>query len=84
MSFREGHERPQANVRQWQHYIEIFVHVAVVQEVMAIESPEPPRFFDPACFWQMHAPVNVFVKAIVRGECERTAEEEGPLPGQPG
>ena len=43
-----GHESPEAKVRDGQHDIEILVHIAVMQQVVAIQTAEPPWLLHPA------------------------------------
>lgn len=83
MGLRSGHESSKANIGNGQDDIEILVHITVMQEVVAIESAEPPRFFDAAGFWQVHAPMDVFVKAIIGRKGDGSAEDKCPLSGHP-
>jgi len=62
--------------------VEILVHVAVVQEVVAVELAEPLWLFHPARLRQVHAPVNVFVKAVVSGKCKNPSGSEPPVSHQ--
>lgn len=42
-----------------------------MQKMMAVEAVEKPGLFQFSCFWQVHAPVDVFVCAVVgRNGCE--------------
>ena len=59
--------------------VEILVHVAVMQQVVAVEPAEPPGFFDPPRLWQVHAPVDVFVKTVVGGEGDARRRARTPI-----
>ena len=48
MRFRTGHESAEAEIGDGENHVEIFVHVAVVQQMVAIQAAEPPRFFHAA------------------------------------
>lgn len=63
--FRADYQGAKAEIGEGEHDVEVFVHVAVMQQVVAVEEAEPAGFFDPACFWEVHAPVNVFVETII-------------------
>ena len=84
MSLGAGHEGAKADIGERQDHVEVFVHVAVVEQMVSVQAAEPPGFFHPARLGQVHAPMNVFVKAVVRTEGNRSAEQESPLAGQPG
>lgn len=82
MGLGARHEGAEAKVRDGQHHIKIFVHVAVVEQVVAIQAAEPPWLFHATCFGQVHAPVDVFVKTIVEPECDQPPKGERPLAGE--
>ncbi len=58
-------ECAEAYISQRKHYIEILVHIPMMEKVMTVQFPEEPAFFEAALFWEMHAPVEVFVNTIV-------------------
>ncbi len=79
MGLGAGHECAEAEVGDGKHHVEIFMHVAVMQQMMAIQAAEPPWLFHSAGLWQMHAPVDVFVETIVKGEGAEATDHKSPL-----
>lgn len=49
LDFGTQQERAKKQVRQWQHHIEVLVHVPMMEQVMPIESVEDPRLFQFTC-----------------------------------
>ena len=64
--------------------VEILVHVAVMQEMVAVEFSKPPWFLHAARLREVHAPVDILVEAIIRRESQRTTYNEAPLSDCPG
>ena len=77
------HERAEDEVGEGEDHVEVLVHVAVVEDVVAVEEAEETSFFDAALLGEMHAPVHVFVDAVVGGCGDGTAEGDGPLAADP-
>lgn len=75
---RPQHQGTQAQVGQGQHDIEIFVHVAVVQQVMVVEAVKDSGHFQPSGFGQVHAPVNALVHGIVGGDGDGSTGDDAP------
>ena len=59
-------ERAEQRVRDRQNHIEVAVHIPMMQQMMPVEAEEYARAFHCPFFWEMHAPMQVFVRAIVR------------------
>ena len=73
------HQGAEHEVGKRQNDVEIFVHVTVMQQVVAIEAAEPPWFFYTTSFRQMHAPVDIFVCAVVETQGENGTGVDAPL-----
>lgn len=70
-------------ISQRQHHVEILVHVAVVQEMMTIQAEIDAGTFDIPFLGQVHAPVHVFVSAVVAAGSHDCAREDRPMTGDP-
>lgn len=80
---RGAHEQSsETQVGQRQYHIEILPHIAVVQEMVAIEPEENAGSFNIAFSRQVHAPVHIFIRGIIRAADERRAAGETPTPQQ--
>ena len=81
--FRTDHQGAEAKIGEGEHDVEVFVHVAVMEQVMAIEEAEPAGFLDPASFGEVHAPMDVFVEAIISCEGSDGTKVDAPKAGGP-
>ena len=72
-------QSPQKKVGQRENDVEILVHVAVMEQVMAIEAEENPGTFHVPFLGKMHAPVDVFVSRIVECAGDGFAAEDSPF-----
>lgn len=62
---RAHNQGAEAEISEGEDDVEILVHVAVVQEVVAVELAEPLGFLHTPRLRKVHAPVNVLVKSVV-------------------
>lgn len=67
MHFGAQQQCAEEQVREGQHDVEIFPHVAVMQQVVSVEAEENSGAFDVAFAREVHAPMHVFIGAIVAG-----------------
>jgi len=58
-------QRSQTQISKRENYVEVPVHVAMVQKVMAVETEENAGALDVPLFRQMHAPMKVLVGGMV-------------------
>jgi len=79
MDRRAHQQRPQQQVRQRQHHVEILAHVTVVQQVMPVQPEENPRALHRALPRQMHAPVDVFIRAVIGRARDGRPERHPPM-----
>ena len=76
--FGSRNECSSAQISEGKHDVEVFVHVPVVKKMMTVQAPEEPRPLQATRFRKMHAPVDVFVHAVVNtGDARRGS---GDLP----
>jgi hypothetical protein len=83
MHFGPQQQRAEKQIGQRQHDVIIFLHVTVVQQMMAVEAKEYSGTLDITFARQMHAPVYVFVSAVITGTGSRSADDEGPMASEP-
>ena len=76
--FRAQQQGAEDKISEGQHDIEVLVHVAVVEEMVTVELAEPMRLLDTARFWQVHAPMDVFVEAVIKREGGESAKRQTP------
>jgi len=74
----------QEQIGQRKNDVEIPAHVAVMQQMMAVEAEENPRALEVALARQMHAPMHVFVSPVIQTGRQRPSAENPPMPGQEG
>jgi hypothetical protein len=84
LRLREGDLRThqqcsQAQVGQWQDDVEIFPHITMMQQVMAVEPEENSRTFHVPFLGQMHAPMHVFVSREIHSAGHRRAAQNPPF-----
>lgn len=72
-------QRAQAQIGQWQYDIEILAHVPMMQEVMAVQAEENSRAFHGAFSRQVHAPMHVFVSAVIGATGHKRAGGKSPI-----
>jgi hypothetical protein len=73
------HQCPETIIGEREDDVEILMHIPVMQEMVTIEFSKPPWLLHPARFWKVHAPVNVFVNAIIHRESKGATYSEAPL-----
>ncbi len=76
MYSRTQKECSQEKISERHNHIEVFVHVPMVEQVVAIQTEEYSAAFHIPTSGQMHAPVEVFVYAIVRKTHELWNQKE--------
>jgi hypothetical protein len=81
--FRAQQQSAEAQIGDGHDDVEIFVHVTVMQKMMAIETIKNPGTFDAARFRQVHAPVHIFISAVVAGESEKRTDHQFPAADAP-
>ncbi len=79
---RTQNQCAEAQIRQRQDDVVIAVHVAVMEQMVAVEPEENSRTFHIAFPRQMHAPMDIFVDAIIRAASESGANDESPMPDE--
>ena len=67
MNLGAKEERAEHEIGQRQDHVEIFVHVAVMEQVMAVEPEENAGSLHVAPPRQMHAPVHIFISGVIDG-----------------
>jgi len=65
LNFGPKQKCPQTKVSEGEHNVEIFVHVTMVKQVVAVEAEEEAGAFNVALPGQVHAPMDVFIHAII-------------------
>lgn len=53
------------------------MHVAMMEQVMSIQSEEDTRTFHIPAARQVHAPMDVFVRGVVRGDGQGSTRNDG-------
>ena len=81
VNFGAPEKSSETKIGQREHHVEVFVHVTMVQQMMAVEPEENSGAFDVALARQMHAPVQVFVSAVVSRARKHGAAEQTPFAG---
>src|ERR1017187_8338205 len=69
----------ETQICQWKNHVKIFTHVTVVQQMMAVEPEENSGAFEGTFSRQVHAPVHVFVGAVIRAARQHRAAKKSPL-----
>lgn len=72
-------QRAEAEVGEREDDVEVAVHVAVMEEMVAVEAEINSGAFDVALFREVHAPVDVFVGAVIGGTGNQRADDDAPV-----
>jgi hypothetical protein len=78
MNLGTEQQRAENEVGEGENDVEIFVHVAVMEEMVAVEAEINAGAFDVALLGEVHTPVHVFVSAIITSGGDQRANGDGP------
>ena len=78
MDFGTRQQCAEAEVGEREDYVEIFSHVTVVQQVVAVEAEENSGALDRPFAREMHAPMQVFIGAVISAAGEQGAANQSP------
>jgi len=84
MNLRTQQQGSQTEISERQHHVIVLMHVAMVQEMMAVQAEKDSGAFDISFTRQMHAPVDVFVRGVIANTRRERSPEKGPMPGYAG
>ena len=77
-----NHQGAKDQVSQGKDHIEIAMHVAMVQEVMSVETIKNTCFLHAPLLGQVHAPMEVFVGCVVEANRKGGTDIHGPVARQ--
>ena len=69
---------PEDYVREGTHHVEVEAPAGMVEPVVGVEIAKDPGPLDATAHRVMHAPMQVFVEPVIRGERDEAGPEEGP------
>jgi hypothetical protein len=84
MDFGTQQQGAEAEVGERENDVEIFVHVTVMEKMMAVKAEENSGTLDVTLARQVHAPMHVFIGAVIDPDAEQRPASDTPAAGEKG